>query len=100
LHELHLCNLNRKFLLTREERSEHRHIICLLATEKTMPLTILKHEESSSSNHYKEQMLCNVVVRATHDLHFHQSKSADEITIYLNTDCENIGTKELVEQVS
>jgi len=57
-------------------------------------------EESSESVEDKEQMLCNVIVRATHDLHVYQSKSADQITTYLKTDCENIGNKELVEQVS
>jgi hypothetical protein len=45
-------------------------------------------------------MLCNVIVRATHDLHVHQSKSADQIITYLNTDCQNLGHEELIEQVS
>jgi hypothetical protein len=45
-------------------------------------------------------MLCNVIVRATHDLHVYQSKSANEITTYLNTDCKNLATEELIEQVS
>ncbi|CAF1264556.1 unnamed protein product [Adineta steineri] len=43
-------------------------------------------------------MLCNVIVRATNDLHVYQKKSADEITMYLNEDCENIGNVQLVEQ--
>jgi hypothetical protein len=48
----------------------------------------------------QERMLCNVIARATHDLHVYQSKSADEITTYLDTDCENLENEELIEQVS
>jgi hypothetical protein len=48
----------------------------------------------------KEQMLCNVIVRATHDLHVYQSKSAEEITIYLDMDCKNLENEELIQQVS
>jgi hypothetical protein len=59
-----------------------------------------KSEDSSESVDDKEQMLCNVIVRATYDLHLYQSKSADEITTYLNTDCQNLETEELIEQVS
>jgi hypothetical protein len=59
-----------------------------------------KSKDSSGSIDDQEQMLCNIIVRATHDLHVYQSKSADEITTYLNTDCENLGNEELVEQVS
>ena len=58
-----------------------------------------KSEDSSEFIDNKEQMLCNVIVRATHDLHVYQSKSADEIITYLDMDCKNLGTEELIEQV-
>jgi hypothetical protein len=45
-------------------------------------------------------MLCNVIVRATHDLHVYQSKPADEIINYLDTDCKNLENEELIEQVN
>jgi hypothetical protein len=45
-------------------------------------------------------MLCNVIVRATHDLHVYQSKSADEIINYLDADCKNLENEELIEQVN
>jgi hypothetical protein len=45
-------------------------------------------------------MLCNAIVRATHDLHVAQGKSANEITTYLDTDCNNLESEELIEQVS
>ncbi len=59
-----------------------------------------KSDESSKSMDDQERMLCNVIARATHDLHVYQSKSADEITTYLDTDCENLENEELIEQVS
>jgi hypothetical protein len=57
-----------------------------------------KSEDSSEFIDDKEQMICNVIVRATHDLHVLQGKSADEIMNYLDTDCKNLENEELIEQ--
>jgi hypothetical protein len=59
-----------------------------------------KSDDSSEAIKDKERMLCNVIVRATHDLRAYQSKSADEIINYLEADCNNLENEELIEQVS
>ncbi|UJR19941.1 hypothetical protein I4U23_023073 [Adineta vaga] len=46
----------------------------------------------------KERMLCNVIVRATYDLHIYQKKSANEISIYLDGDCKKLADEKLIEQ--
>jgi hypothetical protein len=45
-------------------------------------------------------MLCNVIVRATHDLHVNQHKSRSEIQTFLKNDCQQLATPELVQKVN
>ena len=44
-------------------------------------------------------MLCNVIVRATHDLHVNQQKTRNEIQTFLKNDCRQLATSELVQKV-
>lgn len=53
--------------------------------------TILVDEQS--------KMLCNVIVRATHELHVSQKKNRIEIRDFLENDCQKLSTAELVEKV-
>ncbi|CAF3821446.1 unnamed protein product, partial [Rotaria sordida] len=46
----------------------------------------------------ESKMLCNVIVRATHDLHVNQHKNRDEIQIFLKDDCQKLSTNELVRK--
>jgi hypothetical protein len=45
------------------------------------------------------KMLCNVIVQATHELHFNQHKNRNDIQIFLKNDCQKLTTTELVEKV-
>ena len=47
----------------------------------------------------QSKMLCNVIVRATHDLHANQHKNRDEIQSFLKNDCQKLSTPELVRKV-
>jgi hypothetical protein len=47
----------------------------------------------------QSKMLCNVIVRATHELHVKQQKSKSEIEIFLKNDCQQLKTSQLVEKV-
>ncbi|CAF3793085.1 unnamed protein product [Rotaria sp. Silwood1] len=46
----------------------------------------------------QSKMLCNVIVRATHDLHVNQHKDRDEIQIFLKDDCQKLSTDELIRK--
>ena len=48
----------------------------------------------------KEQILCNVIVRAVHDVYSKQGKMAEEILAYLDTDCEHLEDEETLGKVS
>ena len=48
----------------------------------------------------QSKMLCNVLVRATHDLHVNQKKTRDEIEDFLKNDCQKLATPELVRKVT
>ena len=45
-------------------------------------------------------MVCNIIVRAMHDLYVAQGKSVEEIVTYLDTDCQNLDNEETVGKVS
>jgi hypothetical protein len=47
----------------------------------------------------ESKMLCNVIVRATHDLHVNQHKTQNQIQTFLKDDCQKLGTKELAHKV-
>ncbi|CAF3355329.1 unnamed protein product [Rotaria socialis] len=46
----------------------------------------------------QSKILCNVVVRATHDLHVNQQKSQSEIQTFLKNDCQKLTTSELKQK--
>jgi hypothetical protein len=56
-------------------------------------------DKKVSSNNEQSKMLCNVIVRATHDLHVNQDKSQSEIETFLKDDCQQLPTSELVQKV-
>jgi len=47
----------------------------------------------------ESKMLCNVIVQATHELHFNQHKTRDDIQTFLKDDCQKLATTELAEKV-
>lgn len=47
----------------------------------------------------QSRMLCNAVVRATHDLFVKQQSSYDDVHQFLKNDCQTLSTSELVEKV-
>lgn len=47
----------------------------------------------------QSKMLCNVIVRATHELHVHQKKKSTEIEKFLKKDCQQLETMELKQKV-
>jgi len=65
------------------------------------PNEISKSDENIEKTNIDEQskMLCNVIVRATHELHVKQQKSKSEIEIFLKNDCQQLKTSQLVEKV-
>ncbi|CAF1425323.1 unnamed protein product [Adineta ricciae] len=60
-------------------------------------LMILPQLDDESLND-KERMICNVIVRAVHDLHVYQKKSVQEINVYLDADCKKLVDEDLVDQ--
>jgi hypothetical protein len=47
----------------------------------------------------QSKMLCNVIVRATHELHVNQQKDKNEIQNFLTEDCKQLKNSQLVEKV-
>jgi hypothetical protein len=58
--------------------------------------TIITREKS---NDEQSKMLCNVIVRATHELHVTQQKNQNEIETFLKNDCQQLSTSELKQKV-
>ena len=58
-----------------------------------------KVEEQIDGND-QSKMLCNVIVRATHELHAHQQKKKTEIEQFLKNDCQQLETTELAQKVN
>lgn len=58
-----------------------------------------KVEEQIDGND-QSKMLCNVIVRATHELHAHQQKKKTEIEQFLKKDCQQLKTADLVQKVN
>ena len=55
--------------------------------------------DDSTDGNDQSKMLCNVLVRATHELHVNQRKEKTEIETFLKNDCRKLQTVELVEKV-
>jgi hypothetical protein len=47
----------------------------------------------------QSRMLCNVIVRATYELHVNQQKNQNEIQRFLKTDCQKLSSSELIQKV-
>jgi hypothetical protein len=47
----------------------------------------------------QSQMLCNVIVRATYELHVTQQKKQNDIEIFLKNDCEKLSNSQLTQKV-
>jgi len=58
--------------------------------------TIIPREKSTDE---QSKMLCNVIVRATYELHINQDKEQNEIEIFLKKDCQKLSSSELQEKV-
>ena len=59
--------------------------------------TIIPREKSSED---QPQMLCNVIVRATHELHTNQGKNEEEVEDFLKNDCQQLPTVNLRQKVN
>ncbi|CAF3652448.1 unnamed protein product [Adineta steineri] len=46
----------------------------------------------------KSRMLCNIIVRATYDLHTNQQKTQHEIHTFLKDDCQKLSSSELIQK--
>ncbi|UJR22649.1 hypothetical protein I4U23_025689 [Adineta vaga] len=44
------------------------------------------------------QMLCNIIVRATYELHMNQQKNGNEIQVFLRNDCQHLSSSELIRK--
>ncbi|CAF1319414.1 unnamed protein product [Adineta ricciae] len=55
-------------------------------------------EKDISSVDEQSHMLCNILVRATYELHVNQKKGTEEIKVFLKTDCQHLLTMELIEK--
>lgn len=65
--------------------------------KKDPPIDSAKVKETHIDQ--QSRMLCNVIVRATYELHFNQQKSQSEIQIFLKNDCQQLSTSELIHKV-
>jgi hypothetical protein len=72
--------------------------------ENTQPKdqTVIQYEPKQSKGTIIDEdskMLCNVLVRATYELHVNQKKARNEIQDFLKNDCQKLTTPELVRKV-
>jgi hypothetical protein len=75
--------------------------MCTDATIVTRTKDNNKQPEDKGIKTVDEQskMLCNVIVRATHDLYVKHEKSQNEIETFLKNDCLQLSTMELTKKV-
>ncbi|UJR26418.1 hypothetical protein I4U23_007750 [Adineta vaga] len=66
--------------------------------EEKKIITFDKDEPKSVPIDEQSKMLCNVLVRATYELHNNQHKNRDDIQSFLKDDCQKLSTTELVEK--
>ncbi len=62
-------------------------------------MDICPQVDVKTSTDEQSKILCNVIVRATHELHVHQQKEKNEIQNYLKSDCQKLETSQLVKKV-
>ncbi|CAF3582670.1 unnamed protein product [Rotaria socialis] len=89
-HLVHMCK--EATVITRVELEDKR-------TEEKSIINV-DHDKLSERLPIDQQskMLCNVIVRATHELHVKQHKTRDEIQAFLKDDCQKLSTNELVQK--
>jgi len=68
-------------------------------SEEKKIITFDNDESKQTPIDEESKMLCNVIVRATHDLHVNQHKNRDEIQSFLKNDCQKLSTTQLVQKV-
>ncbi|CAF1001411.1 unnamed protein product [Adineta ricciae] len=88
-HLSHMCKeatLTTRVTIDAESEEEKK----IITFEDEEPKTVPIDEQS--------KMLCNVLVRATHELHVNQHKNRDEIQSFLKDDCQKLSTPELVQK--
>ncbi len=47
----------------------------------------------------QSKMLCNAIVRTTHDLHVNQQQNLEQIESFLKNDCQQLSTTDLRQKV-
>lgn len=62
-------------------------------------MNICTTEVAAENTDEESKMLCNVLVRATQELHNKQQQTRDEIQVYLKNDCQTLKAAELAEKV-
>jgi hypothetical protein len=72
-----------------DKKPEDKNVITFDDDEELKPILI---DEQS-------KMLCNVLVQATHELHFNEHKNRNDIQIFLKNDCQKLSTNELAQKV-
>ncbi|CAF1468938.1 unnamed protein product, partial [Rotaria sordida] len=77
----------------RYDRLCHLMDICQDSTTTELNKNIEKTNVDTQS-----KMLCNVIVRATQELHINQQKTRSEIQTYLKNDCQQLTTPQLVQK--
>jgi len=67
------------------------------AQKKILPMDAVEVKETLVDQ--QSRMLCNVIVRATYELHVNQQKSQNEIQVFLKNDCQKLSSSELIQKV-
>ena len=68
-------------------------------TSKTVETAIAVNHDEPKVIDEQSKMLCNVIVRATYELHVNGKKNRMEIREFLEKDCQKLSTTELVGKV-
>lgn len=62
--------------------------------------TIVTREKSTEiSDDEQSKILCNVIVRAIHDLYVVREKEKNEIEIFIKNDCQKLSNAHLIQKV-
>lgn len=57
-------------------------------------------DKTSISFEDQSKILCNVIVRATHDLHVNEGKNQNDIQTFLRDDCQKLTTDAFRQEVN
>jgi hypothetical protein len=72
-------------------------VVRVKAEDNQSPIDAVEVKETPVDQ--QSRMLCNVIVRATYELHVNQQKSQNEIQRFLKTDCQKLSSSELIQKV-